>query len=68
MQESQCGTQSRDPRIAPWAKGEAKSLSHRGIPASSSSDTNMTAKPLVPNRPARVTWKETEGSPGETPE
>uniref|UniRef100_A0A8C0KXI1 40S ribosomal protein S15 n=1 Tax=Canis lupus dingo TaxID=286419 RepID=A0A8C0KXI1_CANLU len=27
-----CGTRSRDSRIAPWAKGRGKLLSHRGIP------------------------------------
>ena len=30
MQGPRCGTQSRDPRITPWAK--AKLLSHPGIP------------------------------------
>lgn len=32
--EAQRGTQSRVPRITPWAEGGAKSPSHRGCPKS----------------------------------
>ena len=34
MQGARCGTRSQDPRIMPWAKGSAKSLSHPGGPMS----------------------------------
>ena len=30
MQGARCGTQSRDSRITPWAKGSAKPLGHWG--------------------------------------
>ena len=36
MSGAQRGTQSWDSRIAPWAKGSAKLLSHPGIPPLSS--------------------------------
>ena len=34
VQGAQCGSRSQDSRITPWAKGDAKPLSHPGSPDS----------------------------------